>query len=112
MAFHGTRADSVKSILEGGDLLIPGLHNTSMIGGVHKETVSRHCACATSRADQVSSAKITLATKGKISLLGSEAGKLVCQGQIVAIGGDLQYFWQILISRHSGQKSRAYFLGL
>ena len=49
-----------------------------------------------------SHAKITISitTKQKISLLGSRAEKLISQGQNAAIQ-DLQYFWQILISRHN-----------
>ena len=43
---------------------------------------------------------ITLASKRKVSLLGSQAVKLLSQGQIAVVGEDLQYFWQILISRH------------
>ena len=56
-----------------------------------KETVSRHCACTKS------CAKITTTTNTNISLLGSQAVKLMSQQQIAGIGEDLQYFWQILI---------------
>ena len=52
-----------------------------------------------SRAERVSLAKITLATKRKISLMGSQAVKLMSEQQIASIGEDLQYFWQILMSR-------------
>ena len=38
-------------------------------------------------------AKITIATKRKVSLLGSQAVKLISQGKIAVIGEDLQYFW-------------------
>ena len=48
-----------------------------------------------------------LATKRKISLVGSQAVKLMSQGQIAVIGEDLQNFWQIFISWHSGQKSKS-----
>ena len=48
----------------------------------------------------------TNATKRKISLLGSQAVKLMSQRQIAAIGEDLQYFLHRLISRHGGQKSK------
>ena len=44
--------------------------------------------------------KKPIATKRKISLLGFQAVDLMSQGQIAAIGEELQYFWQILISRH------------
>ena len=43
--------------------------------------------------------KITLTIKRKLSLLGSQAVKLMSVGQIaVPNEEDLQYFWQILIS--------------
>ena len=56
-----------------------------------------------------SHAKITISitTKQKISLLGSHAEKLISQGQNAAIQ-DLQYFWQILISRHNVDKNQNY----
>ena len=49
--------------------------------------------------ERVSLEKVTVATERKISLiLGSQTVKLKSQGQIAAIGEDLQYFWQIVIS--------------
>ena len=43
----------------------------------------------------------TIATKRKISLLGSQPLKLLSQGQIAAIGEYLKHFWQIFVSQHS-----------
>ena len=54
----------------------------------------------------VSLMKITITTKRRISLLGSQALKLMSQGQIAVIGEDLQFFWQILNLQHGGKKSK------
>ena len=64
-----------------------------------KETVSRHCAWTKS------CTKITTATNRNVSLLGSQAVKLMPQQQIAGIGEDLQYFWQDF--GHCGHKSKS-----
>ena len=55
---------------------------TSIIKG----TVSRYCTCTKSHVERVSLAKITLAAKRKRCLLGSQAVKLMSEGQIAVTG--------------------------
>ena len=63
-----------------------------------KESFKALCMYEVSRGP-VPLAKITLATKRKICLLGSQAVKLMSEGQIEA---NLHYFCKILISRLAG----------